>query len=159
MTKKKKTNNTDRRKLLFEIIIVPLCIFYLYYTYVSGHEKLNLILLYIAVIVTCIEFNAKYIKELYIYENKYNFLRIIFIVLSFILLIFIALNIFIKTKITKIVFIILTSLLAAYLLIYAVQNIKKIIKKEGDFSKTVIASFLSLVSFFIILMGTIIYIK
>lgn len=157
--KKQKTNEVDRKKLLFEIIAVPLCIFYLYYTYISSNKELNTILLYIVIIVTSIEFNAKYIKELYIYENKYNFLRIIYTVFSLILLVSIALNIFVKTKLTRIIFVVLAIVLITYLLIYAIFNIKKLLKKEGEFSKTVLASFLSLASFFTSLAGLIIYLK
>lgn len=157
--KKQKTNEVDRKKLLFEIIAVPLCIFYLYYTYISSNKELNTILLYIVIIITSIEFNAKYIKELYIYENKYNFLRIIYTVFSLILLVSIALNIFVKTKLTRIIFVVLAIVLITYLLIYAIFNIKKLLKKEGEFSKTVLASFLSLASFFTSLAGLIIYLK
>ena len=143
-------------KLIGELIIVPLCVMSLYHMVLSSHPKANLIVFSLVTFFTCIEFIAKYVKDVYVYEHKYNVLKIIFIIFNSLLLIETILNIMLKYKFIKIIFIIFEIILLLYLLYFAIRNILNLNKKE-KFTKSAIAAFFSLLSFCIILIGIIIY--
>ena len=150
---------TDNKKIAFEIVLIPLCILYLYYVLLYNHPKISTVLLYLTITITCVSFITKYIKEVYIYENKHNILKIIFTIVSILLLIVMVLNHYLKYKVLKYLFIIFVVLLLIYLLVYSVINIIKIIKSKDNLFEKTINSFFPSIAFYIILMGLIIYLK
>ena len=154
--KNKESNNL---RIVLEIVLIPICVLYLYYTLLYNHPKISIVLLYITTLVTCIEFIVKYIKELYTYKNKYNPLRLIFVIFLFLLLITLVINIFLKVKIVKLIITISLIILLVYLLVFATSNIIKIIKNKGRLLNTASGSFFSFIAFYIILMALIIYLK
>ena len=62
MMKSKKEVKPNNKKIVFETILVPLCIFYLYYMAFHNHTKASYIISSIVTIMTCIEFLVLYIK-------------------------------------------------------------------------------------------------
>ena len=96
MRNKVKQNN---KKIILETIIIPLCILYLYYMAFNNHPKTSLVISSIVTIITCIEFIVLYIHEVYVYENQYNFLKVLVTVLCILLIIFTGINLFIKLNI------------------------------------------------------------
>lgn len=156
MKNKEKSNNI---RIVLEIILIPICVLYLYYTLLYNHPKISIVLLYITTLITSIEFIVKYIKELYTYENKYNPLRLIFVVFLFLLLITLVLNIFLKYKIIKQILTISLIILLVHLLLFAISNIIKIIKDKGRLLTTSASAFFSFIAFYIILIALIIYLK
>lgn len=150
---------TDNKKIVLEIILIPLCILYLYYVLLYNHPKISNILLYLTITITCVSFIVKYIKEVYVYENKYNILKIIFTIISILLIIVMLLNYYLKYKVVNYLFIILVILLLIYLLIYSIINIKGIIRSKDNLLEKTINSFFPSISFYIILIGLIIYLK
>lgn len=154
---KKNKEDIDIKKIVFEIIIIPLSIMYLYYNLLYNHPKISIVFLYLVSTITCIEFIIKYIHEVYVYENKYNFLKVIYIIISFLIIIFILLNIFLKYNIIKKIFIVLLIIMLCHLLLFAIINIKRIIKSKGTLYKNTFAAFFSLIFFAVISMGIIIF--
>ena len=144
-------------KMVIEMLIVPLALMYLYHMALHDHPKVNLVFFSLVTFFTCIEIIAKYIREVYIYESKNNFLKILFVIFSFILLIVTVLNIFLKYPIIKTLFIIFEIILLVYLITYAITRLINMYKEKGVFTKNAIACFFSLISFVLILMGMIIY--
>ena len=155
----KKVAKQNNKKIVMEIILIPLCTLYLYYTLLYNHPKISIVFLYITTLIASIELIVKYVKELYVYENKYNFLRLIFVIFSFLLIITMILNIFLKYKIIKQILIIFLTILLIYLLLFAIKNVTNIIKDKGRLLTNSAASFFSFIAFYIILMGLIIYLK
>ena len=153
MKNKVKQNN---KKIILETIIIPLCILYLYYMAFNNHPKTSLVISSIVTIITCIEFIVLYIHEVYVYENQYNFLKVLVTVLSILLIIFTGINLFIKLNIIKIIYLVLILLFLIHLLYFVIKSIIKIIKEKGVLYKNVFAAFFGLISFVIILVSTII---
>ena len=50
---KNKASVIDTKKIVIEIILIPLCILYLYYMLLYNHPKISAILLYIMITITC----------------------------------------------------------------------------------------------------------
>jgi len=159
MANKKKVNPANIKKIVAEIIIIPLCILYLYYEFFYNHVQVSNVFLYLLLLFTCVEFIVKYIKEVYIYKSKYNLLKIFFVIYNFLLIIFGVLSIFLKIRVISLVFIILVIGLLCYLLYYAIRHITNIINNKGTLYNNAVSSFLPLIAFCTILMGLIIYLK
>ena len=66
----------NNKKIIFEIVLIPLCILYLYYELLHNHPTISLVFLTITIIITNIENLVKYINEVYIYESKKNILKV-----------------------------------------------------------------------------------
>lgn len=145
------------KKILIEIVLIPLCVLYLIFTLLKNHELLSEILCYITVFITSLEFIIKNFKEVYIYHHKYNYLKIIFAIFNIILLFFMCLTIFYNNLIINNIFIFLVSILLINLLIYTIINIIKISKNDKKISIYIIRSFLSFLSFCLILPSLIIF--
>lgn len=154
--KDKKDIKPNNKKIVFEVIIIPICILYLYYMAFNNHPKISLTISTIITIITCIEIIALYIHDVYIYENKYNFLRIIITILSFLLIIFTVINLFIKASIIKTIYLVLLIIFLIHLLYFVIKNLIKICKGKGILYKNTFASFFGLISFVIILINIII---
>ena len=154
-----KTNKEElnMKKVIVETILIPICVIYLYYMAINNHPKINIIFLYGIIMITCLETAIKYIHEVYVYENKYNWLKVIISIISILLIIAVFLNIFLKYKVILWIFIILTILMLCYLLFYTIKCLKKMIKKEGELYKNTFGAFFSLIKFGLILIGIIIY--
>ena len=146
----------NKKKIILELVFIPLCIMYLYYVLINNHLKINLYLVSIIILITCVEFLIKYIYEVYVYENKYNFLKVLFIIFCFCLIIVDILNLFIKLKLIKVLFLIFIIILLIYLIYFVINCLIRIYKNKGILWKNAFASFFSFISFLIILMGIII---
>ena len=151
--------NKLTNKMLLEIIVIPLCVMYLYNMIFHSHSKANLIVFSLISIITGIELLIKYIHEVYVYESKRNIFKVIMIIFGFSLIITIVLNLFLKYQIINILFIVFEILLLIYLLYFTISNLVKMKKNKGAFHKNAIASFFSFLSFSIILIGLIINLK
>ena len=152
--KSKNEVKPNTKKIIFEMILISLCIFYLYYMAFDNHLKASLIISGIVNIITCIEFLVFYIKEVYVYESKSNFLKIITIILNFVLIGLIIANIF--TNKIKIVLLVTTIIFLVFVLYFVIKNIIRIIKGKGTLYKNTFAAFFALISFMIILANVII---
>ena len=159
MANKKKISSANIKKIVAEIILIPLCVLYLYYTLLFNSISINKFILHTVVFITCIQFAIRYIREVYIYESKNNPLKIIFIIFNIILGIISMLNLSLKVRIIKIIFIVLVIIMLCYLLYNAITKIINIIKNKGVLYKNTFSSFASLIAFFMMLMGLIIYLK
>ncbi|MGM9879637.1 MAG: hypothetical protein ACI31R_06435 [Bacilli bacterium] len=144
MKKEVKKNNS---KIIFEIILIPLCFLYLFYTILNNHPKASFVVCSLIVIITCLEFAIKYLKEVYVYENKYNLLKLIFGIFSIILIIISGLNLVYSIKFLFILFIVMTFILLIFLLGFAIKNIIDINKNKGVLYKKAFSAFLSLIAF------------
>lgn len=147
----------NNKKIVLETILIPFCILYLYYVLLWNHPKISLVVFSIVIFFTCIENLVKYIPEVYIYESKKNVLKILLIIIDILLIIFLFLFLFLKNSIIKIIFFSLLLILSLYLIYFVCFNIKRIINSKGSILKNTIAAYLSLSSFLIIVMGSIIY--
>ena len=155
--KKTKDNEINMKKVVVETILIPLCVAYLYYTMAHNHPRLNIVFVYIITLITCLEVAIKYIREVYVYKSKNNYLKIIISIISILLIITVFLNIFLKHKIILYSFITLLIIILCYLLFVSIKAIKKMINKEGILYKNTFEAFFSLIKFGVILMGIIIY--
>ena len=153
MKKEEKNNNA---KIIFEIILIPLCFLYLFYTLFINHPKVSFVICLCITIITSIEFAIKYIKEVYIYENKYNPLKVIFGIFNILLIIIAGLNIIYNIKVILILFYVMISILLLYLLYFFIRNLIDVVKGKGVLYKKAFASLLSLTSFVTILITLII---
>ena len=149
-----KSNNI--KKIVFEIILIPLCMLYLLYTLLGNNPKISLMVCIIIIIITSLELSIKYSKEVYEFKNKYNILKTIFSIFNIMLIIVTGLTFLYKYMFLKIAFIIMTIILLIFLLIYSVKNIISILKEKGTLYKKALASFLGLMSFVSILITLII---
>lgn len=145
------------KKMLIETIIIPLCVLYLLFTLLNNHETISQIVCYIVVCITSIVCLVKYINEVYIYEHKYNYLKIIFIIINILLLISLVLTIFVANEILSIIFIVLVGIELLYLLIFGILNIIIITKNNEKLYQSIIRAFFSLLSFSIIFPSLIIF--
>lgn len=153
MKKEEKNNNA---KIIFEIILIPLCFLYLFYTLFINHPKVSFVICLCITIITSIEFAIKYLKEVYIYENKYNPLKVIFGIFNILLIIIAGLNIIYNIKVILILFYVMISILLLYLLYFFIRNLIDVVKGKGVLYKKAFASLLSLTSFVTILITLII---
>ncbi len=153
----KKTKEINMKKVVTETILIPLCVIYLYYMAVHNHPKLNIAFVYIITLITCLEIAIKNIHEVYVYESKNNYLKIILAVISVLLIIGVFINIFFHNKVILYIFMGLLIIMLSYLMFNAVINIKKMINKEGTLYKNTFSAFFSLIKLGIILIGIVIY--
>ena len=153
MKKKEKNNNA---KIVFEIILIPLCFLYLFYTLFINHPKVSFVICLCITIITSIEFAIKYLKEVYIYENKYNPLKVIFGIFNILLIIIAGLNIIYNIKVILILFYVMISILLLYLLYFFIRNLIDVVKGKGVLYKKAFASLLIFTSFVTILITLII---
>ena len=61
------------KKIILETIIIPLCVLYLAYTLLNNHITLTKVISYITLFITSLELSIKNLKEVYVYEYKYNY--------------------------------------------------------------------------------------
>ena len=141
----------NMKRIVAWLILIPLCMLYLLYTLLNGHSKISFVVLVIFIFVTCLELAIKYFKEVYIFENKYNVLKVLFGIFNICLLIVCFLNIVYSFKIVSILFLIMCILLLCFLMGYSIFNIVCMFKDKGVFYKRAFASFVSLNDFVIIL--------
>ena len=152
--KSKKEVKPNNKKIVFETILVPLCIFYLYYMAFHNHTKASYIISSIVTIMTCIEFLVLYIKEVYVFESKSNVFKVLIIILNFILIGLIITSFF--TKKVKLILLIVTIIFLIFMLYFIIKNIIRILKGKGALYKNTFATFFGLISFVIILCNIII---
>ena len=124
---------------------------------VHNHSKLNIACVYIVTLITCSEIAIKNIHEVYIYESKNNYLKIIFSIISILLIITVFLSIFLKHKAVLCSFIVLLIIMLGYLLYDSVKSIKKMVNQEGTLYKNTFSAFFSLIKLGIVLIGIIMY--
>lgn len=148
----KKDNNI---KLVIEVYLVPICFIYLLYMFLNNHSKTSLIICSITILFTSLEFMIKYLKEVYVYEHKYNFLKLSFGIFNILFVIITGLNIFYKLYIIKLLFIIDIIILLLFLLGFSIINIKKYLKDNKKVA-FIVKSFFSFLSFCTILITFII---
>lgn len=153
MKKEVKRNNS---KIIFEIILVPLCFLYLFYTIFESHPKASFIFCLIITMITSLEFAIKYLKEVYIYENKYNPLKIIFGIFNIILIIVAGLNFVYNINFILILFYIMTSILLIFILWFVSRKLIFISKNKGVLYKNAFSALFSLTAFMTILITFII---
>ena len=103
--KKEVKEQKNIKKIVIEMILIPLCTLYLCYEVLNNHPKTSFIILIIFTIITSLELAIKYLKQVYIYENKYNPLRVIFGIFNIVLIIISGLTLIYKTKLLTIIFI------------------------------------------------------
>ena len=101
--------------------------------------------------ITCLELAIKYFKEVYIFENKYNVLKVLFGIFNICLMIVCFLNIVYSFRIISILFLVMSIILLCFLIGYSIFNIICMFKNKGVFYKRAFASFISLNDFVIIL--------
>lgn len=142
-----KTVKTNNKKIIAELVLIPLCFMYLMYTLLENHPKASFIICSIMIIITCLELALKYLKEVYIYKHKYNLLKIIFGIFNIVLIIVSCLNFIYDIKIIYYVHIIMTIILLMFLLVVVIQKLIYIGKNKGTLYKNAITVFLSLISF------------
>ena len=147
------------KKILAEIITVPLCISYLLSMILNNNPKLNIILLVITLVITSLEFTIKNLKEVYIYESKDNFKKVTFAIFNILLLLVMFLKLIYKINALNILFTVGIIILLIYLIYLGITSIIKIAKDKKPLYKYIIRAFLSLISFALILETFIIYIK
>ena len=107
MANKKKVSSANIKKIVVEIIIIPLCVLYLYYTLLFNSTSINKFILHTVVFITCMQFAIRYIREVYIYESKNNPFKIIFIIFNLFLGIISMVNLALKIKVINTIFIVL----------------------------------------------------
>lgn len=153
---KKNKAKTDTKKIVLEIVLIPLCIMYLYYILLNNHPKINIVILHLFTFIASGVFIKKYIQEVYVYNSKYNFLKVLYTIICLVTIAFIFLNIFLKIKWIQIVYIALLIATLIHLLFVAIKGIIGITNGKGSLYKNAFSAYFSLVSFVVILMGIII---
>ena len=123
--KSKKEVKPNNKKIVFETILVPLCIFYLYYMAFHNRTKASYIISSIVTIMTCIEFLVLYIKEVYVFESKSNVFKVLIIILNFILIGLIIASFF--TKKVEFILLIVTIIFLIFMLYFIIKNIIRIL--------------------------------
>lgn len=140
------------KKMVLEIILIPLCLAYIIFIVLENHSTVSNVIGLITLYITALEFSIKYFKEVYIYENKYNYLKIIFGIFNIVLLLITTLNLIYKNNIINIIYLVSTIILLIYLLVFGSFKLKNVIKDKKPLAKHVLNSFLSYIAFVIILM-------
>lgn len=148
---KKEKNVKDIKKIILEIILIPACFAYLFYTLLENHPKASLIICIFITIITSGILIYKYFKEVYIYESKKNIYKIIFIIFNGILIIINLLYLIYNTKLLFLTLIIGIFILLLHLLSSSIKDLIDIKKEKGILYKKSFSSFLSLISFSVIL--------
>lgn len=136
------------KKIILEIIIIPLFISYLFYQLLDTMNDIKIL----CIIILCLcnlELFIKYIKEVKIYKDKKNIYKVMFIVFNFISLFISFLTIY--KNINILYFIICLSITMVYFLISGIQNIIKISKIDNKLYSYTKKSLISLLMFFICL--------
>lgn len=141
----------NMKKIVSWLILIPLCMLYLLYTLLNGHSKISFVVLVIFTFITCLELAIKYFKEVYIFQNKYNVLKVLFGIFNICLMIVCFLNIVYSFRIISILFLVMSIILLCFLIGYSIFNIICMFKNKGVFYKRAFASFISLNDFVIIL--------
>ncbi len=144
------------KKMVLEIILIPLCLAYILYIVLQNYQTTSHVIGLIILFITSLEFIIKYFKEVYIYTHKYNYLKIIFGIFNIVLLLITTLNLIYNNNILNIIFMIGTIILLIYLLVFGTIKLKKVLKDEKPLSKNVLSSFLSYIALAIILICLII---
>lgn len=148
----------NNKKIVAEIILIPLCIFYIIFMFLKS-DTIAYILFTVFSLIGVLWFAPKYLKEVYVYESKNNFLKI-FISISYILLgILSILNLFMKFKIIKILLLVFSCIVFIHLLYFSIKNIKEIIKLKKEFGMNIIYSFISFLIFTVMLSSLIILLR
>ncbi len=145
----------NMKRIVAWLILIPLCMLYLLYTLLNGHSKMSFVVLVIFIFITCLELVIKYFKEVYIFENKYNVLKVLFGIFNICLMIVCFLNIVYSFKIISILFLAMSIFLLCFLMGYAIFNIIYMFKNKGVFYRRAFSSFISLNDFVIILIALI----
>lgn len=141
-----KEKNINNNKIIIEIIIIPLCISYLFYLLLGNFNNTLLISIIILSIMN-LELLIKNIKEVSIYKDKNNKYKILFIIYNIISLFISFMTIY--KEINKIYFIITLSISIIYFLINGILTLIKISKTKDKLYKLTKKALLSLFSFFI----------
>ncbi len=153
---KKEVNKINNKKIIFEIILIPCCFLYLLNTILHNHPKISFIICSCLIIITSLEFTIKYFKEVYIYEHKYNYLKIIFGIFNILFIGVTGLNLIYNLKILNILFIIFTIILLLFLLGFVIKKLVNIWNNKGFLYKNSFGAFLALIAFVTILITLII---
>lgn len=148
----------NNKKIVLEIIVIPLCVMYLFLILLKSSFAAAIIFAVFA-IITAVWFVPKYIEEIYIYKSKLNFLKIIFVISYISLAVISILNIIFKLKLFKILFIIFACISFIGLLYFGIKNIKTVMKQKKDFAINILYSFSSFTIFAIMLSTFIVYLK
>ena len=144
------------KKMVIEIIVIPIALAYILYITLNSSPKISLIIGLTVLFITSLEFIIKYFKEVYIYEHKYNYLKVIFGLFNIILLLTTLLNLIYNNNVLNIVSTSSIIILLIFLLIFGSIKLKNIAKDKKPVYKNVISSFLSYIAFVIILICLII---
>lgn len=146
------------KKILAEIIVIPLCVLYLIFTLLKSSLAAGIIGL-VFVLFTAIWFSPKYIDEVYVYKNKKNLLKLLVAISDILLFVFGILMLIFKLKVYKVIFLIFLVICLLHLVYFFIKNIKEVIKKEKEIGINILYSFFSLLLFVIILSTFVIYLK
>ncbi len=141
-----KEKNINNNKIILEIIIIPLCISYLFYILLGNFNNTLLISIIILSIIN-LELLIKNIKEVSIYKDKNNKYKVLFIIYNIISLFISFMTVY--KEINKIYFIITLSISIIYFLINGILTLIKISKTKDKLYKLTKKALLSLFSFFI----------
>ena len=146
------------KKIVGEILIIPACVLYLILSLLKSGLASGIIATFFA-IITAFWFVPKYVDELYVYESKYNFLKLIYIIGNILFAVSLILNLIFKLKIFKILIIVSGVIVLIELLHYGIKNLKEVITKTKEIGINILYSFSSFALFAIIISTVIIYLK
>lgn len=146
------------KKLAIELIIVPVCFSYLILNYLNN-KILALVLFTFTSLILSIWFVPKYIDEIYVYESRKNPLKIVLIISNILLLVLSIINFIYKTKLVKVLLILVTIIVSLFLIKLFVKNIKELIRKDKDFSINILHGFFCFLFLLTLISTLIIYIK
>lgn len=139
-----KNKNT---KIILEMLLICICIGYLLIKFFNRFENAVNFILPITMFFTALEFFIKYVKEVYVYKNKYNILKISFSIysiyimfLSFLLLLSKLNSLMIKIYTASII------LYGIYMIYYVITNMKKIKNEKTNLFLNVTRAFSCLIS-------------
>ena len=148
----------NNKKIVCEIILIPVCILYLILSFLKSGLAAGIILTAFA-IITAIWLVPKYIDELYVYKSKNNFLKLIFVTGNILLAVSLILNLIFKIKVFKILIILSSVIVGIELLYYGIKNLKEVISKKKEVGINILYSFSSFALLSIIISTIIIYLK
>jgi hypothetical protein len=118
----------NKKKIIFEIIIIALSFGYLSYFIINKYPIINNYLLNALVLINILVFSIKNLKELDFSETKYDKYKIIFLIYLLVLLIFTILN---MLNILNIVFYGLLYIFISFIMINFTYYIKKYILNDN----------------------------
>lgn len=148
--------NINNNKIIIEVILIPFCFMYLFFNILNNHSKVSLIIGSIVLIITSLELAIKYLKEVYVYEHKYNPIKVIYGIFNIVLIIVTGLNIIYNVKLISILYLIMSIILLMSLLFLSIKNLIDIKNNKGILYKKAFSSFFYLISFMIILSSLVI---